>query len=262
VRYAHVGLRVDDEWFCSAACVTVVAASRLRNARPRQVGPLPVPPPRLGTLLVHQGTITPTQRDNALEAQRLSGRRLGAELQHLGYASATDVLRGLAAQAGVSYLGSVDPESVNHGPGGLCASEVRALGVVPIRAVEASRVLVVACSAPLPRAALGALGSLTPWTPIPYLVTDEDLNALLEAYGSAPPAEEPVVRAASVATVDAAARRIADAAFADRTITVAEARLDPFTWIRVEGKHGVDAMLLSHTTEHQEEPWPVGTTQH
>jgi hypothetical protein len=262
VRYAHVGLHVDDAWFCSPACVAVSAAGRLRIPRPQEVGPLPVPPPRLGTLLVHQGAITPTQRDNALAAQRLSGRRLGAELQHLGYTDAGSVLRALATQAGVSYLGAIDPTSVSAAPGGLCADEVRALGVVPIRAVEADRVLIVACTAPLPRAALGALRALTPWTPVPYFVTDGDMAMLIEAYGSTVPAEGPAVRASSVAGIEAAARRIAEAAMAEGSITVAEAYLDPITWIRVAGRSGVNAMLLSHTPGRQEDTWPAATTRH
>src|SRR5262245_39859509 len=104
VRYAGVGLRVDEEWFCSSACVALVAAGRRRVAKPRPSGPIPLPAPRLGTLLVHQGAITPAQLDAALAAQKLSGRKLGAELVRLGITDQVAVLRALAAQAGVSYL--------------------------------------------------------------------------------------------------------------------------------------------------------------
>jgi hypothetical protein len=259
-RYAGLGLRVDDDWFCSSSCVALMAAERLRVTPPRHTGPLPVPPPRLGTLLVHQGAITPAHLDAALAAQKLSGAKLGAELVRLGYTDATAVLRALAAQAGVSYLTAVDVSTVRTAPGGLCVDEVRALGLVPIRAVDASGVLIVACTAPLPRAALNALGALTQWKPVPYLVTDEDLTTLMNAYGSGLTADLPRVRAASVATVAAAARRIADAATTERSIRVAEVHLDPFTWIRVAGRSGVDAMLLSRASE--EGLWPAATIRH
>jgi hypothetical protein len=60
-----------------------------------------------------------------------------------------------------------------------------------------------------------------------------------------------------------AARRIAESASSFGDITVKEAHLDPLTWIRVAGRHGIDAMFVTPHEGRQEVPeWLVGTTPH
>ena len=110
-----------------------------------------------------------------------TGLRLGAQLQALGYASADAVLRALAEQANLSYLSNVDWSWMQGAPGGLPPDTVRAVGLVPFGADEPRRRLHVMCAAPLPRAAMRALLTLTGWTPEPYLVDD----AVLELVGPA-----------------------------------------------------------------------------
>jgi hypothetical protein len=265
VRYARLGLRVDGEWFCSADCVAASTASRLRYAEAQTVA-ADRTTLRMGSLLVHQGVITADQLKIAARSRVASGLRLGAELTRLGYADAGAVLRALAAQAGVSYLGSVDVASVRSAPGGLCAEEVRALGVVPIRTSDdgVEPAVVVACAAPLPRAALSALTALTGYKTIPYLVSDEDFEALAAAYGADVPPARAVVRAQWVDSVHDAARRIAAAASSEGDITIQEARVNPLTWIRVARKHGIDAMLVTPDalTRKGDPRWLVATTPH
>jgi len=267
VRFAHVGVRVDGEWFCSSACVAESTALRLQHVPVRQEVQPRLPPLRLGTLLVHAGAVTPEQLREALRSQETSGLRLGAELRRLRYASAEDVLRALAAQAGVSFVTGVDVTSVRSAPGGLCAQEVSALGLVPFRVKEEERVVMVACAAPVPRAALGALHQLTGYRPVPLLVTDEEFDLLSVAYGADQPLERPPVRASWADGVHDAARRIAATAVQEGTVTMAEARVQPLTWVRVTGKHGVDALLVtqSHdaaTVEGNGHAWLADTTQH
>jgi hypothetical protein len=252
VRYARVGLRVDGAWFCSPACVEFAARRRLRSGRPSGTAVPPVPALRLGVLLLHQGAITSTQLAKALAAQQLTGRRLGAQLQDMKLADAEAVLRGLSAQAGVSYLSAVDPSCVRSAPGGLSTDEVRALGVVPIQVDEANRLLIVACPAPVPRAALAALRQLTGWSPEPLLVTDADWQALSRAYGSAAVTRRRRVEFDRVRDVDAAAARIAAAA-REGAITITQAHHDDSTWVRVEGK-GLVSTLLVPRKEGQECP--------
>ena len=244
VRYARTGLRVDGAWFCSPACVEFAARRRLRS-RHRTAGTTvpPVPALRLGVLLLHQGAITSTQLARALAAQPLTGRRLGAQLQDMKLADAEIVLRGLSAQAGVSYLTAVDPACVRSAPGGLSTDEVRALGVVPIQVDEANRLLIVACPAPVPRAALSALRQLTGWTPEPLLVTDADWQLLTRAYGSAAVTRHRRVEFDRVRDVDAAAARIAAAA-SEGAITVTQAHDEKATWVRVEGNGLVSTLLM------------------
>jgi hypothetical protein len=223
-----------------------------------------LPPLRLGTLLIHAGVIAPAQLNEALRSQIGSGLKLGAELRRLGYAEPADVLRALASQAGTSYISGIDPRSVRSAPGGLSAQEVQALGIVPFRLVENDRVVMVACTAPVPRAALGALHQLVGYRPVPYLVTDEELDVLASAYGTDGAALQPQVRMAWVDGVDDAARRIAATASREGDVRVSEARLDPLMWVRVTGKHGVDAMLVTtgDAPSAEAEAWLADTTRH
>jgi len=260
VRYTRSGLHVDGAWFCSAACVESATQARLRDGR-RPGSQLPaIPALRLGVLLLHQGAITAGDLKQALNTQRTSGRPLGAELLHMGLADPASVLRALAAQAGINYLSSVDPACVGNAPGGLSADEVRALGVVPIQFHEASRRLVVACGAPLPRAALSALRQLSGCTPEPMMVGDADLQTLMHGYGTTAPSSQRRVAFVNVQNVGDAAARIAAAAASQRTITLTEAHSDSATWVRIESDASVDTLFMRHDQENQE--WPAAITLH
>jgi len=259
VRAAGLGLRVDGAWFCSRTCVESVTQQRLRGV-PRPASQVPaIPALRLGVLLLHQGAITSADLSKALGAQRTTGRRLGAELQHLGLADAASVLRGLSAQAGVSYLASVDHASVRHAPGGLSPDEVRALGVVPIQVDQANRLLVVACQAPLPRASLSAVRQLTGWTPEPLLVSDADWQTLMRSYGVASPASERRVEFIRVRDVGDAAARVAAAASVG-PIMVTEAHCDSAMWVRIESAGAIDTLLMRQDEDKSQ--WQAATTSH
>jgi hypothetical protein len=259
VALARRGMRVDGAWFCSPACVHTATRQRLLAGTPPPLGLRSIPKLRLGVLLVHQGTITQTQLAHGLASQQASGRRIGAELKALGLVDDESIVRGLAAQAGVSYLSAVDASCVRTGPGGLSRDEVRALGVVPIRLVEADRLLMVACRAPIPRAALSAIRQLTGWTTEPFLVSDADWQALMEGYGSV--ASGPVRRAvmAQVPDVDAAAAAVAEAAARAGAVTVTQAFCESSTWLRVEA---LDATNTVFVAREEAEPWPAATTSH
>jgi hypothetical protein len=251
VRRLANGLWVDASWFCSPECVAADTAGRLRQAPAPAAVPnvLSVPPLRLGVLLLHQGAITTAQLNLGLRAQRDSGQRLGAELVRLGLCSAETVLKGLAAQAGVSYLSAVHPARVRIAPGGLSIDEVRALGLVPVGAIEADRLLMVACTAPVPRAAFAALVQLTGWHAQPYLVSDADFETLMHAYGGAAAVPGPTTHFVQVRDVDDAERRIAAAVTDERKISVTEAHCAPFTWVRVSGAHAVNTLVVPYEQE-------------
>jgi hypothetical protein len=260
VRFTRSGLHVDGAWFCSAVCVETATHQRLLGVRRWGSHAPAIPALRLGVLLLHQKTITPGDLGEALASQQISGRRLGAELQQMGLADRVSILQALAAQAGVSYLTSVDPACVRNAPGGLSPDEVRALGVVPIQAHEVNRRLVVACRAPLPRSALSALRQLTGWAIEPLLVSDPDLQTLMHGYGSTAFPAERHVGFINVHNVGDAAARIAAAALSARTITLTEAHSDLATWVRIEHGGGVDTLFMRHDEENQE--WPAATTLH
>jgi len=260
VRYLCTGLSVDGAWFCSAVCVEFAAQQRLRGIRRHGLPAPAVPALRLGVLLLHQGAVTPADLSQALGSQRLSGRPLGAELLSMGVADPLSILRALAAQAGVNYLASVDATCVRNAPGGLSNDEVRALGVVPIQFHQSTDRLVVACRAPLPRAALFALRQLTGWTIEPLLVTDADVRTLTESYGTGAPASARRAGFVNVHNVGDAAAHIAALAATARTITLIEAHSDSATFVRVKSLGGVDTLFMRDDEENQE--WQAATTLH
>ncbi len=243
-KRGQTGCHLDHEWFCSRGCLEREARERLRGARRSTGAARPVVPPlKVGVLLVHYGVITPATLKRALEDQRQSGLKLGAQLVRDGHCATTDVLRALSAQCGASYLASVDPNSVRHAPGALSRDAVRALGVVPIEADPKTMRLKVACVAPLPRLALRALHELTGWSPDPFLVIDEDLPRLIEAYGEGIRQAERVAGSHARSISDVAAR-VATVAGQSR-VRMTHTQVDPWLWVRVEDEAGtVEDVIL------------------
>ena len=119
--------------------------------------PRPIPPLKLGMLLVHQGAVTPVQLATALEAQQKIGHRLGQQLQELTFVSQPELLRALAAQSGAPWLPVLDPRRVRNVPSALGPNVVRALGLVPFEVETVRHRVKVACAAP--GSAVGAAGA-------------------------------------------------------------------------------------------------------
>lgn len=249
------GLRFNDRWYCSRECVENAAKARLDAPAASAAVPA-LPPLRLGVLLRHMGVVTDEQVTAALQSQKTSGRRLGAELRRLNAVGAEPVLKALAGQAGVSYLTSFDPTRVATGPSWLPVETVRALGLVPFELSETRRSLKVICTAPVPKAALRALTKLTGWLPEPYLVDDMVWEDAMRSYRV--DGDEGAV-SARVTSMAAAASKVADAALADRTVTMRHATYDRCTWVRVEGpEHWSDVWVMGG----QEEPCLAEHTAH
>jgi Type II secretion system (T2SS), protein E, N-terminal domain len=257
VKYVRIGLHVDDAWFCSNLCVEAEAERRLREAQARENAP-PPPALRLGSLLLQQRGVTSSQLIAGLAAQHQSGLRLGDQLMQLGYTSRDQLLRALAAQSGVRYLTTIDPVSVRTAPGGLSPDEVRALGVVPFREDEGR--LLVACAAPLRHAALDALTILTGRIVEPFLVADDDVARLQAAYGESVSAS---IETTTVRDIADGASRVAAAAAGAGTVSVKEAHVDSFTWVRIAANGRISTLLVPPATR-QEEPdlWLAATTRH
>lgn len=240
---ARRGVRFEESWYCSRACLEAVARDRLVDATMTWgSGGIHGSAMRLGAVLRHQRAITQDMLRDALAEQQETGLRLGEQLIEMGAIGVHDVIRALAAQAGVGYLPEVDPQIVRSGPGGLSRDAVRALGVVPIEASQALRTLKVACAAPLPRLALAALRELTGWAVVPFVVDDETCLVLLEAYGTVP-GEQPVSVVRPRTVVEATAH-IARAVETGRAVRMQQARCDPFVWVRLEGETAREDLLL------------------
>jgi hypothetical protein len=265
-RHAR-GVTFEEQWFCSVDCVEAEARERLERATVPSVGPArDRKASRLGALLLHSRSITPAALAAALDEQKTSGLRLGAQLCLMGATTRREVLRALATQFRVGFLPVVDPACVRNAPGGLSGDAIRALGVVPLEADEPRRQLKVACAAPLPRLALAVLRELTGCAIEPLLVDDEQLLALTRAYGTAQHAG--AVQVTRTASLGDAAHHIAEAIRSGRARRVQPVRCEPWVWVRLEGDQApeeivlpVDAVPMA-AVEAKEDTWPVAPTAH
>jgi hypothetical protein len=244
---ARRGVSFEEVWYCSRVCFEAVTRERLidattswssTNLRARSM--------RLGAVLLHQRSITADTLRAALAEQETTGLRLGEQLLMMHAVPVHDLLRALAAQAGVGYVTDIDLMTVRTGPGGLSRDAVRALGVIPFEAIvhDDARRLKVACAAPLPRLAIAALRELTTWKVDPLIVRDDLWCDMLEAYGTVDTEQTPVV-AVHPRTIVEATAHIARAVETGRAVRVQQARCDPFVWVRLEGAQANEDLLLS-----------------
>jgi hypothetical protein len=255
------GVWFDEAWYCGMRCVEAEARVRLEGA-PEPTDPITRRPrvSRLGALLVHQRTVSREDLVRALEAQRESGLRLGAELRRMGVASPIEVLRALAAQSGVGYVATLDPAAVAHAPGGLSRDAVRALGVVPIDTDPDRRRLRVACAAPLPRLALAVLRELTGHAVEPLFVDDDLLAELVESYGQGAASRVRAVRAGSLGE---ATEHIARAIAEGRAQRIQPVRCDPWLWVRLEGEDVLEEIVLpTGAVGRKERSWQAEPMSH
>jgi hypothetical protein len=161
------------------------------------------------------------------------------------------LVRALAAQAGVSYLTTVDLPRVSRAPGGLSLDMVRALGLLPFEAHD--RRLHVICTAPVPRPALRALARLTGWTAEPFLVDDAMWERALDSYA---PAADERHQSEVVHDLAAASAHVVAAAATSRDAVVRYAGCADFVWVRVEADARTQDVLI------QEEPCQAAPTAH
>jgi hypothetical protein len=241
LRPGH-GLVFDEGWYCSQPCLEAETCIRLEHApAPGAAVPRAQNVSRLGALLLYRKLITTAVLEQALDRQKASGRRLGAELLAMGAIQSGDLLRTLATQDRAGYLMAVDPARVRTAPGGLSRDVVEALGVVPIEADEERGRLVVACTAPLPRPALAVLRALVAFTVEALLVTDDVHATLLAAYGTAPARAARVTRAT---TLRDATQRIALAIKSGSAGRVHPVRCEPWLWVRLDGGSSPEEIIL------------------
>jgi hypothetical protein len=242
-----IGVRLNGAWYCSAACVHAAARQGMA-AGPRYVPPAgaSLTRTRLGALLRKMRVIDDAQLQDALHRQRQSGRRLGAELEQLGHAGRDAVLRALATQHGVKYLLTHETRRLLRPLPWLPPDMARALEIAPFGTDEGTRLVKVICAAPVPRAALRALRTLTGWTPDVYLVADAVWRRALDDYAGLfdMPAALPIA-----AGVEEAASVVASRASDDRSVTMRLARWERYAWVRVEGQSRVSDVLIPQSME-------------
>jgi hypothetical protein len=260
-RTARTGFRLNEGWYCCAACLEREARDRLADAKRvpgHDTGRASAP--RLGAVLIHQRVITNANLIEALAAQQESGLRLGQQLQFMGLVSSLQVLRALAVQAGARFLSSLDPARLHLAPGDLSPEVVRALGVVPFHVDRDARAVHVACAAPLSRPALRALRELTGWTVEPFLVADEVWPVLVEAYAAG--GGRQTQGGSAVHDLNEAAARVARAAESGGVLRMMQARCDPYLWVRLEGVRHREDLLLPILACAEGASWQAAHTSH
>ncbi len=241
-------LQFNGLWYCSRSCVEQAVRAGLTEERSPGRSLSGLPPLKLGVLLRHAGAVTQPELDAALEATARTGLKIGQQLERLGYATAEEVLRALATQAGVKYLATFDVSRVERAPVPLPAATVRALGLVPFEADEVLKRLSVVCAAPVPRAAMRALVRLTGWAPEIFLVTDSVCQAALDAYR---PAQETrrSHEALTMRSVSDAIAHIANMAAQARAVTMQHAECNTYRWVRVNAAQQISDLLVTGTQE-------------
>lgn len=257
VRRGRLGVSFGDHWFCSRACLEARTRQQLSAVDLQAPTHSSVPPLHLGTLLLHRQALSRELLHAALREQRETGLRLGEQLKEMGLVTSDDLVRALAAQAGVGYLSSIDPARVASGPGGLAPEAVRALGLVPFEVTPDRQRIRVASAAPLRRLAVAALTEMTGLRVEPFIVSDDDFQRLLKEYGSAGPA----ARDRGVRTVSDAAARIARAAEDGEAVRMQHTRCDSYVWVRLEGKEKHEDLVLSVDAPAEERTWLAEPTR-
>lgn len=258
-RRMRGGVVMNGAWYCSRQCAERALAAdltlpeRLSHAGRRAA----LPPLKLGMLLVHHGAVTPADLKRALDAQRETGLPVGRQLVALGCTDSLAVLKALATQTNVPFLASLDGSAVRACPDLLGPATVRALGLVPFGVDADLRKVKVACTAPIPRLAMAAFTELTGWTAEPYLVSDEVLPGLYEAYQGA--CGDRGGAALTVTTLDAAPGRVAMAASEVADAEVRQAACDPYLWVRITGIGPTSDVFVAPAKEHR---WQVAPTSH
>ena len=232
------GVRLNGQWFCSVRCLEPAVTVGLQTIDMPRESAGGRPSLRLGAVLRSLGAITAAQLQEALDAQRRSGRRLGAELQAMRMVGPETVVRALAAQADMSYLTSVDLTLIRRAPGGLPGHTVRALGLVPFEVDHAARRLRVLCTAPAPKAAFRALSALAGWEAEPYLVDDTLWEHAMKAYPAAGPA-------GAMHDLRAAAAHVARAAGERGALTMRRAVCPGGLWVRLEDAARVEDLVIA-----------------
>jgi hypothetical protein len=241
-------LQFNSLWYCSRSCVEQAVRAGLTEDKSHGRRVTGLPPLKLGVLLRHAGAVTQPELDSALEATTRTGLKIGEQLERLGYATADEVLRALATQAGVKYLTTFDVARVERSPVPLPVVTVRALGLVPFEADEVLKKLSVVCAAPVPRAAMRALVRLTGWAPEIYLVTDSVFQAALDAYRPAHETQRSH-EAMTMTSVSDAAAHIANMAAQARAVTMQHAECNTYRWVRVNAAQHISDLLVTGTRE-------------
>lgn len=136
----------------------------------------------LGTRMLLAGALTRRQLNEALDAARRAGVRIGRALLNRGFIKQDQLYQFLSEQSGLPFQkidpSAIQPEVVNLIP----SNQARQLGVLPL-SLDGER-LSLAVTDPFNTSVVPEVEKLTGKEVRPVLVTEHDLEAALEAFHS------------------------------------------------------------------------------
>lgn len=134
----------------------------------------------LGAILVREGFVQQEQVDEALELQKIRGKRIGQVLLELGHIDEEHLLRALSAQFGIPYRLDiseiVDPKLTTRVP----ISFIRQYDMVPF--AEEDGAYLIALRNPINLMPLEDLRLLLDGPVKPVLCSSKDLQSILDSY--------------------------------------------------------------------------------
>jgi hypothetical protein len=171
---------MQHAWLCSPQCLEKEARSIFD-----QVSAAPVPDPTpthrvpLGLLMLEHGYVSAEQLRTALEIQIREGKgRIGEWLQTLHFVTERQVLTALGVQWACPLL------SLRHAPDPACSCMLpmpllRALHLVPVRFISATRLLYVALCVRVNYRVLAAIEQMLRCRAVPCLAGDNKIDEWL-----------------------------------------------------------------------------------
>jgi hypothetical protein len=179
-------IRMHNTWFCSPRCLELQLLAifdRIALATPPSVRSRHRVP--LGLLMLAHGYLNEIQLQSALAAQHQAGRgKIGEWLQSLGFATERQVVAALGMQW------ACPPLRLREFPDRQCTFLLphplqRALRLMPVRWLRATRTLYVALSEKVDYAVLSAIEQVLDCRTVPCLVSDRLMDRLLEQTSTA-----------------------------------------------------------------------------
>lgn len=160
--------------------------------------------PKLGTLLIEKGLISPEDLEHALESQKGTQRRLGETLVELGVLASNTLVNVIAEQMGFTGCslrhGLIDPKAV----GVLDIEEARRLRVLPLFLVKGR--LTVAMAEPQSLPTVDRIAQLTQCEINPVFALESNILEYLEKYSKAEVSVESFLTSLSESDVEVVER--------------------------------------------------------
>ena len=138
---------------------------------------------RLGDMLVDEKVVTPEQIEQAMEARKTNGKKLGETLVDLGFASEESITRALTRQLGVEMV-SPSTLTISEDIVNLIKPDIlRKYMVMPFAyATNSQSILRVAMADPMDMVAIDDLAMVTGLEIEPYIATTHDIMICIDKH--------------------------------------------------------------------------------